>query len=125
MYEIDRIVAIVKPREKMLQWLQTNTEESEEITLEDLRNDCTSLLLPPFDEPNDAMQFIKEHCEEIFENELISWDVEEQHWPTERNNFLSFSEWFDVEFHSLVFDMVEFGGEEEEESSEEEQTILQ
>lgn len=110
MYEVDRIVAIIKPTEKVLGWLHQNIEETAELTLSDIRSDSTALLLPLFDEPDEAMEFIQESYLDIFENELASWEIVEESWPTVRS-FETFLKWFDVEFHSVVYDMTDDAGE--------------
>lgn len=104
MYEIDRVVAIIKPTEKMLSWLKQQTSEFAELTLDDIRADCTALLIPAFDDPDMAEQYIEEIFPAIFENELELWVSDEEHWPHDRSLEM-FNRWFNIEFHSMVFDL--------------------
>ena len=41
-----------------------------------------------------------------FELELVEWVQDEAQWP-EKRDFPTFLEWFDVESHSMVFDLAE------------------
>ena len=107
MFEIERIVAVIKPTKRMLDFMQSLPNAKEELSLSHLRRDCTTLLIPAFKNPKQALQFIDRHYTGIFDNELQSWGVPDALWP--QNRVLSkFHEWFDVEFHSLVYDVSEF-----------------
>ncbi len=105
MYEVDRMVAVIKPTQIFVDWVNTHIAEGEEpVTLEDLLIDCTAILIPPFDEASDAVEYIEALYTEIFETELETWFLDEAFWP-EKRTFQLFNEWFNVEFHSLVFDL--------------------
>ena len=107
MFEVDRIVAIIKPTQKMLDFLLSLPHGKEDISLNQLRNDCSALLIPAFTSPKQARQFIERHYPGIFENELEAWDVAQSLWPQDRT-VEKFQAWFDIEFHSLVYDISEF-----------------
>ena len=102
MYAIDRMAAVIEPTEMMLQWLLENLA-AEEITMEELLSDCTTILIPLFDEPSEAINYVNTVATRIFDNELASWEVDPKHWPDDRGP-AGFWSWFHVEFHSLVFD---------------------
>ncbi|MBB71389.1 MAG: hypothetical protein CMF50_03225 [Legionellales bacterium] len=105
MFEVDRIVAIIKPRQALFEWLQGQKEVSiDNLTLKNLQRDCTALLIPQFDGPNQAKEYIRQIYDGILEGELASWGVPKRLWPKERTIEL-FNEWFLVEFHSMVFDL--------------------
>ena len=42
----------------------------------------------------------------IFEEQLSGWWRDETDWPTKRD-MKTFTHWFDVEFHSVVLDVVQ------------------
>ena len=107
MFEVDRIVAVVKPTEVMLDFLLSLPHGREDISLSQLRSDCTALLIPAFNGPKQARQFIERHYAGIFENELEAWDVSQSLWPQDRT-LEKFQAWFYLEFHYLVFDIAEF-----------------
>jgi len=61
------------------------------------------ILLPVVDSDEQAESFIKDIFQDLFELELSSWIVVDEMWP-ENITYKMFLEWFDVEFHSMVFD---------------------
>ena len=105
LYELDRIVAVIKPTQRFLHWIQ-QMPDNEDIELSDLREDCTALLIPAFDAPEEADQYMATLCEDIFANELDVWDESMETWPSDRS-FEHFKQWFDIEYHSMVFDTVD------------------
>ena len=49
---------------------------------------------------------IEIYYKEIFEAELMAWHTLEQDWAKNRT-FAIFKDWFDMEFHSEVIDLVD------------------
>jgi hypothetical protein len=70
---INRSVALVKPKQPFLEWLNALPDNEELFTLTDLQTDCTVLLLPEFGNDLQAQKFIKKIHAEIFERELDSF----------------------------------------------------
>ena len=101
---VDRIVAVVRPKQKMLEWLHKQPEVQANFSLQNLQTDCTALLIPPFESPRQAKEYIKQTYLGIFNGELISWGLPQESWPNNRTYEL-FTDWFTVEFHSVVLDM--------------------
>lgn len=106
MYVIDRNLAVIKPKQPFLDWLCKTPGNEVDLTLEQLRIDCTALLIPEFEEPEDAVSFIDEIAVELFEAELGSWVDDASHWPKDRS-LAAFWSWFDVEIHGTVVDLVD------------------
>ncbi|NNM83290.1 MAG: hypothetical protein HKL98_11910 [Burkholderiales bacterium] len=106
MYEINRSLAIIKPKQQFQEWLATCIDPAPDVTLEELRKDATALLIPEFDDEESALQFVYSNFGALFERELEDWVVDESLWPASRSLKL-FKEWFDIEIHSMVTDMVE------------------
>lgn len=107
MYEINRSLAIIKPKQQFLDWLISSIDPVPEgMGLDELRRDATALLIPEFDDEDSALQFVYSNYDELFERELEDWVGDERLWPSGRNLKL-FKEWFDIEIHSMVTDMVE------------------
>ena len=115
MYEIERLVTILKPTQKFHDWLQTTTSVDKDLSLDDLRGDCTALLLPTFETADEADDYLRTNVNEIFSNECETWCEEESHWPS--LDYDTFRQFFDIEHHSMVFDMVD---EDEDDDSDEE-----
>jgi hypothetical protein len=105
-YVIDRNLAVIKPKQPFLDWLRGVPGNEVELTLDQLCIDCTALLIPEFEEPEDAVSFIDEVGVELFEAELGSWVDDSELWPNDRS-LQAFWTWFDVEIHSTVVDLVD------------------
>ncbi|RXZ42140.1 hypothetical protein [Crenobacter cavernae] len=106
MYFVDRSVAVVKPKEPFMAWLNAVPGNDMDLTLDSLRADCTVILLPEFAEPEEAVGYVDEIFEQLFKMELASWYEDEALWPQQRT-LKTFWEWFDVEIHSTVIDSVD------------------
>lgn len=104
MFVVDRIVAILKPTEKMLSWLKEQPTAPDIATLKNLQLDSTALLLPAFESPRQAEAYIKQIYNRIFESELISLGLPKEAWPANRSYEL-FKTWFILEYHSVLFDV--------------------
>lgn len=110
---INRGLLIVKPKQPFLDWLKSlpNDIEAEEANQEELDespeiDDYTAYLVPEFEDDEETRQVLEEFYSFIFQQELESWDQEESNWPKNRD-LVTFHEWFEVEFHSMVFDLAE------------------
>ena len=106
MYVVDRMVALVRPKKPMLDWLMAQPDNDVDLTLEQLRSDCTVLLVPQVEEPEDAIAYVDDCYRRIFEMELASWYDETSRWPKDMS-LKAFWEWFDVEIHTMVIDTVD------------------
>lgn len=110
MYEIDRLVVVLKPKTPFLNWVNTHKDDEEDdVTLEELRQDCTALLVPIFDTRTEVEEYLGSIHQSLFETELCAWTLDEETWP-QPISFHLFQEWFDFEIHSLVLDTVEYDG---------------
>ena len=106
MKELDRVAAVLKPSELMLDWINKHTVESDRLVLSEIQTDCTVILLPTFDDEDSAEAYLNEIYDDLFISELSSWHDDEALWPNNRSLDL-FLQWFEVEFHSMVFDVAE------------------
>ena len=104
MFEIDRSLMVVKPKQPFLDWARRLDDESEDLTLDHVRDDSLVYLIPQLWDNSDQ-QVVLEWCYAfVFEAELEAWHTDPEAWPQGRNLNM-FLEWFEVEFHSLVFDL--------------------
>jgi hypothetical protein len=103
MFQIDRSVAVIKPKQPFVDWVNSLGDEEEQYSISDFSTDCSVILLPVVDSDEHAEAFIKNMFQDIFELELSSWMADDETWP-EKINYKMFLEWFDVEYHSMVFD---------------------
>ena len=86
MYFVDRSVAVIKPKAPFLAWLNgVPDNDMIELTLDALRADSTVILLPEFDEPEEAVAHVDEIFDQLFRLELASWYEDESLWPQDRS----------------------------------------
>ncbi|EEG08021.1 hypothetical protein [Pseudogulbenkiania ferrooxidans] len=107
MYEVNRSVAIIRPRPPFLDWLkQLPGELNDNVTLASLTRDCNALLIPCADDYDAAEQAVLEQYQQLFQAELADWCDDESLWPTPLTLEL-FQEWFQLEIHSVLSDIVD------------------
>ncbi len=106
MEEVNRGVIIVKPKSPFVDWVNSTEDAEGAITLEEVRKDCTAYLTPELEDDDELRKFLEQDYLLVFEQELVEWNQDEDTWP-ENRDFSTFSEWFDVEFHGVVIDLVE------------------
>ena len=107
MFEVNRTVLVVKPKQPFLAWALSLDDEIKDLTLESLRKDCTAYLVPEIEFDSDQHQVLEWCFELLFEEQLDGWHTVPKDWPQNRNLEM-FLEWFEVEFHSLVFDLCDY-----------------
>ena len=106
MHTIDRFVAIGKPEQPFLDWLESLPDWDLDITVEDLRKDSNAYLIREYDFTDQAMPYIERNHKAIFEWELWSWYTDETMWP-ERMTLSVFRKWFDIEIYEMVIDLLD------------------
>ena len=106
MYFVDRSVAVIKPKQPFVDWLNQVPDNDMELSLDSLRADCTVIMIPEFDEPEEGVSDVDDLAEKLFEMELSTWYEDPAVWPQDRS-LKVFWEWFDVEIHSMVIDTLE------------------
>ena len=106
---INRGIIIVKPNQLFLEWLNQLPDRepgSHDYILDDIRQDCTVFLLPDVVSEG-SVDFILEPIKtNLFEMELADWTTDPSNWPADRSPE-TFDRWFDIEFHSMVWDLLE------------------
>ncbi len=106
MDSINRSVAVLKPKQPLIDWLNALPDSEVPFTIAELQTDYTVLLIPEYDTDEQALRFIKKIYLDIFERELDSFCTDPDLWPSKRD-FKTFLKWFDIELHSEVFDTVD------------------
>ena len=102
MFTVNRAVAIIKPKQPYLDWIR-GLPDPTDISLDQLRQDCTAVLLPDIKHDAEAIGYLQRICQELFDAELAAWDTTIDDWPSDRG-YTMFRSWFDIEIHSLVLD---------------------
>jgi hypothetical protein len=107
-YFVERSVAIIKPKALFLNWVNNSFHDLEvKLTLDSIRVDCNSYLIPEIIEIEDGVNFIDEKFAELFAIELSSWTEDKTTWPQEEFSLKMFWEWFDVDIHPVTMDITE------------------
>lgn len=106
-YFVERSVAVIKPKEPFLNWVNnTFNDMPQQLTLDSIRIDCNSYLIPEVNEIEDGIGFIDEKFADLFAMEFASWTEDENLWPQEFT-LKMFWDWFDVEIFPTAIDLSE------------------
>jgi hypothetical protein len=109
---INRSAFIVRSKQPFLAWLKSLPDPAD-VSLEEVNEDSTVYLLPDCSYYDDQNDILEQFYGLIFEDQLNGWWTEETDWPPNRD-FAMFKEWFDVEFHSSLVDLVDAPLEDDE-----------
>lgn len=96
-------VIVVKPKQTFADWAQKVSGHSSHF-VDYYRENCNCYLIREVKQEDEDEKLIAEYYAEIFEYELASWAKEEL-WVEDRTLEV-FHEWFDVEIHYIVYDLV-------------------
>ncbi len=104
-YFVERSIAVLKPKQPLLDWVnQTFTDIPQDLTLENIRVDCNSYLIPEVEQLEEGVSFVDDKFVDLFALELSTWSEDETVWPTELT-LQMFWEWFDVEIYPTIIDL--------------------
>ena len=106
MYQINRTVIVVKAKEPFLEWTERLPDPLEGLTLAQHNNDSNAYLFPVWDTYDELENLLVEVYDVIFGRELYSWHRNEREFPKNRT-FAMFRDWFEVEHHSVVIDLLD------------------
>jgi hypothetical protein len=102
-----RCAVVVKPKQPMVDWM-CSIDPSYKPTLEEIREDSHAYLLPDYENAPDIKKaidkYLKANYENIFVNELSAWYTDPQMFP--KMTYPLLLEWFEISYHSMVFDTV-------------------
>lgn len=100
---------MLKYKAPAIDWINSvePTNNGNIITLAEVNRERTVFLIrdEDADTPDIVDEWIKLNYENLFENELFSWYIDEDTWPKKRT-LKMFKQWFEVECHTLVLDLV-------------------
>ncbi len=100
---INRNAIVVKPKAPFFNW--HNQVYSDEKPMLEL-DENNIYLIREMDSNEDVRKWIKKNFKDIFINEVNDWCADKSLWP-KKMTYKMFSDWFDVEVHSMVLDMEE------------------
>lgn len=102
---VNRGMLVVKAKEPFREWISL-LPASDHITIKDINDDCTAYLVPEFEDDHERDRILKKIYSDIFVEQLFDWCIDEDRWPQKRTLTL-FKRWFELEFYSVVEDLVE------------------
>lgn len=104
MFQVDCMIAIVRPTQAYVDWLNEQIEEGD-ISLDMLSEDSTALIIPAYDSVDEVEEYVRENYADIYRNELSDWDLDPEDGKITLS-YENFCELFELHYHSMVFDMV-------------------
>ncbi len=112
-FAINRYALIVRPRQALLDWVNAIFPE-DPVTLSDhKKHDALNVyLIPQFNAPEEALEWLKEHYEPFLKFELEEWCTDPEEWPRPLNWAL-FERFLDFTVESMVIDSVDEDYDEE------------
>lgn len=109
---LNRSIIIIKAKEPFLRWLSSLPEPENNISLDEINYDNSVYLLPEYEMDDEREDILADYYDIIFEDQLADWWTDSAIWPKTRD-LSTFKEWFDIEFHSLILDLVDLSLEYE------------
>ena len=102
---INRNIVVIKAQQPFLDWINQHPdlELASPVTMDELQQDCTALLVPDLFGPDEVREFLAAYKPQLFEMELESWHRDPETWPQNRTEQL-IDAWFTLEIHSMVWD---------------------
>jgi len=109
---INRFAVLLEPGEPYLTWAKVYPDPDPELTMEKLRLEGGSIYLIP-DTCDNPENWLKRNFKALFEEELNAWCSAEHLWPA-RRTYKSFRSFFNISFHSMLFDTLKSPIEKDE-----------
>lgn len=103
-FTINRTVVMLGPKQPFLDWLNNVDPDDEALNVEDLRDDNEVFLIPQFNDNSDSEKWVEKRWSFLFEHMLMGWIDDEAMWPQDRTLEM-FREWFDIEIHTMAWDL--------------------
>ena len=101
---LNRVLMTIKAKEPFREWINS-LPDPEDVTLEEINEDSTVYLVPEYDDDDHRDLILKKVYKDIFDEQLEGWWADEKDWPPKRD-LKTFKQWFHVEFHSMIIDLV-------------------
>jgi hypothetical protein len=102
--EVNRSALIVTVKQPFVDWLHNADATSNHIGLSEVNHEPTVYLVPEFESKEHFAEWLEQHREFIFEDQLGGWWTDERSWPRNRGIEV-FQEWFDCHLYSVVLDL--------------------
>jgi len=103
---LNRGLVILRPREPFVTWVREEDPAEDPLDDDTVRAFTAAYLIPQFESDEDSREWIRHNATSLFEFTLNEWYTDESMWPKARN-WITFQEWFRIEFIDLVWDLVD------------------
>lgn len=105
-FTINRHLVVLLPKQPALDWIIRVDPNPMNITLGELRQEQDAFLVADgfFESVEDAERWVHQRWRMFFELFIGGWYTDESWWPKNRT-LKMFKEWFDVQYHSMVWDL--------------------
>lgn len=105
-FTISRHLIILMPKQPVLDWIKRVDPNPPNISLDEVRQEQNAFLVPDtLDGQQEAERWVLRRWSMFFEGFLAEWYTDESWWPQKRTQKM-FKEWFEIQYHSMVWDMV-------------------
>lgn len=104
---INRHLILVLPKQPALDWItRVDPNPLERIELDEMRQEQDVYLLPEgvVNSPSEAGEWAERRWSVLFASFLSGWFTDEAYWPKRRTRKM-FKEWFEVQYHSMIWDL--------------------
>ncbi len=106
MQRMNRALAIVRPTEGFLGWVNSIPSDRTRLSLGALQRDSLVLLVPEYVFEGDIDRLVLSMCTDLMEREFARWSDEQTNWPKDRGPD-TFRAFFSVEIYPEVLDVAE------------------
>lgn len=103
---LNRMLFVVRPKRPFVEWAVGIEGRGPDLIPDHVYESVTGYLAPQFDFTADVWEWLREHCELVFEMELAAWCRNEALWPQDRS-WEVLTAWLDVELVDLAWDLVD------------------
>ncbi|MGE3164004.1 MAG: hypothetical protein AB7O52_03805 [Planctomycetota bacterium] len=102
---VNRNAVVVMPRQPFVDWIRRVSPVAT-VTLDEIRDDYSCYLIPELLSRREQKEYLEQNFTAIFRQELTAWSADSASWPKSMT-FRLFLEFFEVNFHSVVQDLVD------------------
>ena len=104
---LNRSAISIQLKQPFVDWINSlNESGDEQVNLSEVNLEATTYLIPELEDEQALQDFIDERHFELLENELLSWEDDENAWPDDMDRAL-FDAFLDVKLSFMVFDLDE------------------
>ena len=106
---INRSVVIIRPKQPLLDWIASVDKKLEVASMSiDVTEEGNAFLIPDEDiiDAKEARRYIEKRWQQIFEQFLFEWVIEDSLWP-QRRTLKMFRAWFELIYAPMAWDLVD------------------